>query len=120
MNKFFRTRSSFLLTVIFIVSTALMFFLMAVTYKHLERQSENSDWMTDSYEVSVKLERIYSNLKDIETERRNFILTEDPTSRQTISIKKQEINALHYELDTHFLALPGTWARQVCRYHMSR
>lgn len=107
MNKFFRTRSSFLLTVIFIVSTALMFFLMAVTYKHLERQSENSDWMTDSYEVSVKLERIYSNLKDIETERRNFILTEDPTSRQTISIKKQEINALLSELDTLFQAHPG-------------
>src|SRR5690606_4565531 len=94
MNKFFRTRSSFLLTVIFIVSTALMFFLMAVTYKHLERQSENSDWMTDSYEVSVKLERIYSNLKDIETERRNFILTEDPTSDR----KSTRLNSSHVKI----------------------
>lgn len=107
MNKLFRTRSSFLLTVIFIVATALMFFLMAVTYKHLERQSENSDWMTDSYEVSVKLERIYSNLKDIETERRNFILTDDPTSRQTVSAKMKEINTLLADLDTFFREHPG-------------
>lgn len=107
MNKLFRTRSSFLLTVIFIVATALMFFLMAVTYKHLERQSENSDWMTDSYEVSVKLERVYSNLKDIETERRNFILTDDPSSRQTVSAKMKEINALLAELDTLFREHPG-------------
>ncbi len=83
-----------------------MFFLMAVTYKHLERQSENSDWMTDSYEVSVKLERVYSNLKDIETERRNFILTKDPTSRPTIAAKKKEINALLAELETLFRDQP--------------
>ena len=102
MKKFFFDRSSFLFTVIFVVTTALMFFLMAITYKHLERQSENSDWMTDSYEVSVKLERVYSNLKDIETERRNFILTGEEVSRVRIDRKMAEINSLMEELELLF------------------
>ena len=40
---------------------------MALTYKHLDNQSESYSQITDSYEVSLKLETLYSNLKDIET-----------------------------------------------------
>lgn len=75
MRKRFLDRSPFWLSVIFTVATALIFFLMALTYKHLEKQSSSSDWMTHSYEVSLKLLNVYSNLKDVETERRNYLLT---------------------------------------------
>lgn len=75
-------KSTFLLTVIFVVAASLIFFLMAITYKHLENQTESYGEITDSYEVSLKLETLYSNLKDVETERRNYILRGTDESRK--------------------------------------
>lgn len=54
---------------------------MALTYKHLDNQTEGYSKITDSYEVSLQLETLYSNLKDIETERRNYILSGTEESR---------------------------------------
>ncbi len=76
-----------------------MFFLMAITYKHLERQTENSGEVTVSYEVSLKLEKLYSNLKDIETERRNIILNDMGNSRPRIKAKMDETSYLLAELN---------------------
>ncbi len=98
MKSFSFDKSTFLLTVIFVVAASLIFFLMAITYKHLENQTVSYGKITDSYEVSLKLETLYSNLKDIETERRNYILrgTEDSRneSRRLIDDKITENSEL--------------------------
>lgn len=75
MMTFSYKKSTFLLTVIFVVAASLIFFLMALTFKHLEHQTESYGKITNSYEVALKLEKLYSNIKDIETERRNYILS---------------------------------------------
>ncbi len=98
MKRFSIDKSRFLLTVIFVVAASLIFFLMALTYKHLDNQTESYSKITDSYEVSLKLETLYSNLKDIETERRNYILSgsEDfrVESRKLIDEKVRDNNNL--------------------------
>lgn len=48
---------------------------MGLTYKHLERVNENNLWVNHSFDVSLKLEELYSDIKNIETERRNFLIT---------------------------------------------
>lgn len=85
-------KSSFFLTLIFVVATSLIFFLMGLAYKHLQRQSDNLGCMTHSYDVSMQLEKLYSDLKDIETERRNFILTKDKNSKQFIEQSASKID----------------------------
>ena len=92
-------KSSFWLSVIFVVAAALIFFLMALTYKHLEKQSSSSDGMTHSYEVSLRLLNIYSNLKDVETERRNFLLNSRQESAKIIEEKKGNNDLIFKSLD---------------------
>ena len=98
MKRIIFDKSSFLLTLIFIVATALIFFLMGLTYKHLEKLSENSSKFTHTYEVSLRLQKLYSDLKDIETERRNFILVRDAESEKIIKDRFLEIDALQKEI----------------------
>ena len=81
--------------------------MMALTYKHLENQTDGYGKITDSYEVSLKLETIYSNLKDVETERRNYILQNTEQSREeskkTIDDKIDENKLLLKNLDQFFV-----------------
>lgn len=98
MKRFIFDKSSFFLTLIFIVATALIFFLAGITYKHLEKLSDNSRKFTSTYEVSLKLESLYSDLKDIETERRNFILIRDEDSKIVVENRFKEIDVLQKEI----------------------
>ena len=106
-RNFFFNRSTVLLTIIFVVAASLIFFMMALTYKHLENQTDGYGKITDSYEVSLKLETIYSNLKDVETERRNYILQNTEQSREeskkTIDDKIDENKLLLKNLDQFFV-----------------
>lgn len=64
---------------------------MGLTYKHLEKLSEYNRWMNHSLEVSLKLEKLYTELKDIESERRNYILTQNSESKTLIENDKRMI-----------------------------
>ena len=55
MRRWVFDKSSFFLILIFVVATALIFFLMGLTYKHLEKLSDNTDQVNHSYEVSILL-----------------------------------------------------------------
>jgi len=99
MKNFLLDKSTFLLTIIFVVATALIFFMMGLTYKSFEKQSDNSDWMTHSYETSLELQKLYSNLKDIETERRNYLLKRNQNSEDFAKAKIIEINQQTKELE---------------------
>ena len=91
MGQFKFTKSFFSLIILFVVSAAAIFFMMGLTYKHLEKLSEHNRWMNHSLEVSLKLEKLYTSLKDIEAERRNYILTQDPQSKILIEKDKRYV-----------------------------
>ena len=65
---------------------------MGLTYKHLEKLSENNDLVYHSFEVSLSLEKLHSHLKDIETTRRNFIITKDTAYSKQIPVKERLID----------------------------
>lgn len=91
-------RSLFLLVTIFVVSATLIFFLMAITYKHLTKLSEANNLVEHSRIVSIKVEKLYADLKDLEIERRNFILAENPNFKNNIKPKFAEIDMLVNEV----------------------
>ncbi len=80
------------MTLIFVLSAAMMFFLMGLTYKHMVKLSEYNTKMNESLEVSLKLEKLYNHLKDIENERRNYILTNDSSCIEITDTYKTEIH----------------------------
>lgn len=61
---------------------------MGLTYKHLERVNENNQWVNHSFEVSLKLEELYSNVKNIENERIHFLATGNPQNLDNIPALK--------------------------------
>jgi len=91
MIRFRFQRSAFTLSIIFVVSAALIFFLMGLTYKHIEKLSDNNRWMNHSLETSLKIEKLYTDLKDIESERRNYILTKNNESKTLIVKFEKEV-----------------------------
>lgn len=77
MNKNELNRSAFFSRIIFVLATALLFFLMALTFKHLEKVNSNNNWVNHSFEVSLKLEELYTKVQNLEWQRRNYLITGD-------------------------------------------
>lgn len=77
LRRFYK--SSIFLKSIFVISIFLIFFISAITYKHISLVSNSSKWVNHSYEISLELERLMSYLKDAETGQRGFIITKDST-----------------------------------------
>lgn len=84
--------SYFSLMLIFVVSTSLIFLMMAMAYKQLSSLSENTNWVYHSQSVSLKLEQLYSNLKDIETERLDYVLSPEFSDAPANIIRKIDHN----------------------------
>lgn len=84
---------------LFVLSSALIFFLMALAYKHLQKLSENTYMVNHSLEVSLELEKLYADLKDIEVERRNFVLVGGEEPKQLIAAKKKRIAEIYTNLE---------------------
>jgi signal transduction histidine kinase/CHASE3 domain sensor protein len=72
-------KSSIFLKSIFVVSIFVIFFISAVTFKHISLVGDSSKWVNHSYEVSLELERLMSYIKDSETGQRGFMITKDST-----------------------------------------
>ncbi len=98
MKRFIFDRSYFLLTVIFVVATGLIFFLMGLTYKHLEKLSETSQKFTHAFEVSLKLESLYSGMVEIDLQRRNYIWFKDEHTKKILEQNISQTKSLTKEL----------------------
>lgn len=72
-------KSTIFLKSIFVVSIFAIFFISAVTYKHISLLNESSSWVNHSYDVNLELERLMSYMKDAETGQRGFLITKDST-----------------------------------------
>ena len=70
-------KSPLFLKIIFFVSVAIIFFIGAITFKHVTVLKKTSTWISKSYEVSIELERLLSYVKDAETGQRGYLLSRD-------------------------------------------
>ena len=70
-------KSPLFLKIIVIVSVAIIFFIGGITFKHITVLKKSSDYVNNSYEVNIELERLISYIKDAETGQRGYILSKD-------------------------------------------
>lgn len=87
-------RSLLLLRLIFVVATALIFFLMGLTYKHLEKVSVSNSKVNQSFDFSMKLEEFQSAFASLDRDQRSFVLTSDPKYSEEISKSETKIMEL--------------------------
>lgn len=95
-----------LLAVLFTLAAGVIFTLMGLTYKHLEKVSNDTYWADHSMQVSLKLQKLNSDIKDIETARRNYILEDSEKSKVIIAKKVAEIKVLTSDIQRLFLDNP--------------
>lgn len=105
-------RSLYLLRLIFVVATALIFFLMGLTYKHMDQIGQTNSQVNRSFDISLKLEELLSSVNSMEVDRRNYILTGQEQYRNSFSQKEdrirkytQQIAVLTYENGPQFTNL---------------
>lgn len=91
-------RSLFLLRLIFVVSAALIFFLMGLTYKHLESVGQTHIKVNESIDFSMKLEELSSTFFAMERDQKNFILTSDPFYRDRVKNEIEKIEQITAEI----------------------
>lgn len=72
-------RSSAFIKIVFVISVFIIFFVSAITFKHLTSIRRSSYFVERSYHVSLELERVISYMKDAETGQRGFLLSKDST-----------------------------------------
>lgn len=102
-------RSQFYLVLIFVVATALVFFLMALTFKQLNASSTQRDALNKSFDLALKIERIYAEVKEVETQRRNYIITEDAVFKKDFIEGSNEIIKLVPEVERMVLGDSIQW-----------
>lgn len=84
-------KSSVFLKSIFVVSIFAIFFISAVTYRHISLVDASSTQVNHSYDINLELERLFSYLKDSETGSRGFLITKDSTFLQPYIDSKKKI-----------------------------
>lgn len=91
LRRFYK--STIFLKSIFVVSIFVIFFISAITFKHISLVGNSSKSVNHSYEVSLELERLMSHIKDSETGQRGFLITRDSTFLEPYINSKQKIDS---------------------------
>ena len=84
-------KSTIFLKSIFVVSIFVIFFISAITFKHISLVGNSSKSVNHSYEVNLELERLMSYLKDSETGQRGYLITRDSTFLEPYITSKETI-----------------------------
>ena len=83
--------SSLILKVLFVVSISVIFYISAITYKQINSLYNNSELVNHTFNVRLQLNELYVQLKDLETSKRDYILTEDQTIKFATKILMKNI-----------------------------
>ncbi len=83
---------SLLLTVVFVISVFLLFFIASISFKQIDTLSQTQQSIRHSLEVRVDLERLFSELKDAESANRAFLMTGDDRYTQPYDYAHVSIN----------------------------
>lgn len=89
MMKFLE--KSLVLKVIFTFSIAVILFIAALSYKHIKTLNNSNKLVKHSYEVIVKIDEIFSNVKNLEIDRRNFLLLKEEKAKNQVKKDKTKI-----------------------------
>ena len=79
------------LTIVFVISVAVLFFVAGISFKHVSQLNKSQKLETHTYEVKLKLEQFFSNMKSAETNNRGFVITKDSTFLKEVEVSKKEI-----------------------------
>lgn len=78
--------------IVFVIAIFIMIFVSALTYRHVELLTSSSKSVAHTYRATVEIEQLYTNIKDLEIERRNYLLVNNKNLIQNISNLKGEIS----------------------------
>lgn len=92
MNVFSIHKSPLFLRIVFVIAIFIMIFVTALTYRHVDQLTKSSKLVAHSYEATVEIEQFYTNIKDLEIERRNYLLVNNQNLIQNISDLKGDIS----------------------------
>lgn len=99
MIAFIKYKSPLVLRIVFVLSAALIFFISAITYKHLSELNNSSKWVEHSYNVSLNLEKLFTYVKELEVARRDYILTHDLNDLEMMTVSKLKVEKTLYIID---------------------
>lgn len=91
MQIFSIHKSPLFLRIVFVIAVFIMIFVSALTYRHVDLLISSSKSVAHSYKVTVEIEQLYTNIKDLELERRNYLLVKNKNLIQNIADLKKEI-----------------------------
>ncbi|GAA4766898.1 MULTISPECIES: ATP-binding protein [Flavobacterium] len=91
MNIIAFYKSPLFLRIVFVLSIAIIFFIAAITFKHINALSDSSNRVLNTYNVAVELEKMYTYVNDLETAKRDYIASNDQTIKFSIKIHQKEI-----------------------------
>ena len=74
------------------IAIFIMIFVTALTYRHIEQLISSSKSVAHTYKATVEIEQLYTNIKDLEIERRNYLLVNNQNLIQNIAELKVEIS----------------------------
>ncbi|MFN8437837.1 MAG: ATP-binding protein [Cytophagales bacterium] len=83
--------TSIMLKVLFVTSISLIFFIGGVTYKKLNDISKSSNLVLHTYDVSLNLENLISELSNYELIERDYLLLGDNASKKLILLNRQKL-----------------------------
>ena len=86
------------LKIVFIISIAIILFVSAVSFRHINNLNKSNDIVEHSYVVYANIQKLYSEIKDLEIDRRNYFITRDKNIliqiQSDVSTVSNDINAL--------------------------
>lgn len=83
---------SVLLTVAFVLSVFLLFFIASISFKQIKTLYETQKAITHSLDVRVELEHLFSELKDAESAHRGYLITGDERYLEPYNYSHVRIN----------------------------
>jgi signal transduction histidine kinase len=83
--------SSFFLKRVFLGALLILIFISGITYRHSIALSESTDSVLHSYQVNLELEQVMSHMKDAETGRRGYIITNNPVFLEPFTNSRKKV-----------------------------
>lgn len=81
-------KSPLFLKIVFVLAIFIMLFVSALTYRHMDSVTVSSEMVAHSYKVTIEIEQLYTTIKDLEIERRNYLLTKNKKLPTQINFSK--------------------------------
>ena len=86
-------------TIVFIVTLLTLFYFGYTAFRQLNRMEQSEQQLLQSVEVRLKLEHLFSSLKDVESAQRGYIITRDSLFLDLYNNKDSTIFQILNELD---------------------